>query len=464
MKRIIACLLVGFLIITAIGCGANKKQDEHNHSDGDDITPTTSGGYYTLNLKINPDVSFMVDENNQVIGIVTNNDDARDVYNNITFSSYDLDTAVNEWAAQCTKMGFNTHNMEVGICGSSENIESFGDTWQQLKKEYKVFNADDIQSIDVQTEIPVCEFCGKQLFDVYEKCPDCGHEVGYEVITCFCGATMATASKPCPVCHLYNLTGEYEEGWGPEGKTFLYCFCGAKCDSLTGICESCHLHNFTGEYDPGYEPVSQEPCRCFCGGANIDNATGICPACHLNNFTGAYEAGYEPVSQEKNRCFCGEAYIDNATGICPACHLNNYTGEYEEGYGGEPSGSVICFCGAAEIDPVTGICPVCHLNNTTGVVEPDANCSYCHGTGYMEDRWTCSGCGGDGQTHPTAADVCTFCGGTGICTIPDTGVTEFCGMCNGTGYGFSFIPGPCPACNGQGSGVNYVPCTHCWGK
>ena len=96
MKRIIACLLVGFLIITAIGCGANKKQDEHNHSDGDDNTPTTSGGYYTLNLKINPDVSFMVDENNQVIGIVTNNDDARDVYNNITFSSYDLDTAVNE--------------------------------------------------------------------------------------------------------------------------------------------------------------------------------------------------------------------------------------------------------------------------------------------------------------------------------------------------------------------------------
>ena len=240
MKKLIGALAFFTLLITTFGCGTAKTAD----SD-----------YYTLNLKINPDVSFVVDDSNQVVGIVTNNDDARDVYNNIAFSSYDLDTVVNEWASLCTKMGFNTHNMEVGICGSDDNIEAFNDTWKQLKIDYKVFNADDIKSIDAQAEIPVCEYCGKQLFDVYETCPDCGHEVGYEVFDCFCGAKMATDKKPCPVCHLDNLTGEYEEGYG-----------------------------------------STSSCRCFCGEADIDNATGVCPVCHLNNYTGMYEVGSD--SQE----------------------------------------------------------------------------------------------------------------------------------------------------------------------
>lgn len=85
MKKICALFCV-VLLLFSVGCSSKKEQKDHIHNDE----------YFTLNLKINPDVSFIVDENDQVIGIVTNNEDARDVYNNISFSNYDLNTVVNE--------------------------------------------------------------------------------------------------------------------------------------------------------------------------------------------------------------------------------------------------------------------------------------------------------------------------------------------------------------------------------
>ena len=454
MKKI-SVLLVCVLLLTAVGCGSQKGSEKENTAESSSVNK----GYYTLNVKINPDVSFLVD-GKQVVGVVTNNDDARDVYNNIDFSSYEVDVVVNEWAAQCEKMGFNTHKMEVGICGSEEDIISFSDTWDQLKEDYQVSGAGDIQSIEEQAEMPVCEFCGKQLFDVYDLCPDCGHEVGYEVVVCFCGAKMATASRPCPVCHLNNLSGEYEEGWGPEGKNYLYCFCGNKCDSESGICGVCHLNNYTGTYEDGYGDSDSEAGRCFCGEGNIDPVTGVCPVCHLNNFTGAYEDGYSNPGSAPGTCFCGEGIIDPVTGVCPVCHLNNFTAEYEEGYG--PQEIAKCFCGSTDVDWVTGLCRTCHLYNYTGEKEPDPNCTYCHGTGYCD--WVCDVCGGDGVRRP---DVCFQCFGEGTCFVTPgsgdgPGWWETCSICHGTGINADTIGGPCRACDGVGVRKNAIRCEHCW--
>lgn len=469
MKKLSALLLCA-LLITAVGCGSQNGSGKEKPAEYSSQTC----GYYTLNLKINPDVSFLVDEKNQVIGVVTNNDDARDVYNNITFSSYALDVVVNEWASQCEKMGFNTHMMEVGICGSEEEISGFNEIWSQLKNDFNVFNGGDIQRIEEQAEIPVCEFCKKQLFDVYEVCPNCGHEVGYDVVVCFCGAKMATASKPCPICHLHNLTGEYEEGWGPEGREFLYCFCGSTCDINTGVCEVCHLNNFTGAYEDGYgnqdgeEVVHEESSAehdgeeglCFCGKGIIDQTTGICPVCHLNNYTGAYEDGYSNPNYDPVTCFCGEGIIDPVTGVCPVCHMNNFTGAYENGYGNQEVAR--CFCGSTDVDWTTGICRTCHLNNDTGEIVPDPNCSYCHGTGRID--WVCPGCGGDGAKHP---DTCFQCGGTGTDFVTPgsgdgPGWWETCSNCHGTGLTGEYVPGGCNICMGIGVDKGRFVCDHCW--
>lgn len=374
MKKLSALLLCA-LLITAVGCGSQNGSGKEKTAEYSSQTC----GYYTLNLKINPDVSFLVDEKNQVIGVVTNNDDARDVYNNITFSSYALDVVVNEWASQCEKMGFNTHMMEVGICGSEEEISGFNEIWTQLKNDFNVFNGGDIQRIEEQAEIPVCEFCKKQLFDVYEVCPNCGHEVGYDVVVCFCGAKMATASKPCPICHLHNLTGEYEEGWGPEGREFLYCFCGSTCDINTGVCPVCHMNNFTGAYENGYG--NQEVARCFCGSTDVDWTTGICRTCHLNNGTGE-------IVPDPNCSYChGTGRID---WVCPGC-------------GGDGAKHPdTCFqCGGTGTDFVTPgsgdgpgwweTCSNCHGTGLTGEYVP-GGCNICMGIGVDKGRFVCDHC------------------------------------------------------------------------
>lgn len=221
-------------------------------------------GAYLVRLTINPDVYFVVDESGKVLGIVAGNEDALDVMNNLEFTGSDIAVVVKEWTDACRQMGYDTAKMEMAVVGADEEEKAeISQLYTELREEHQAEGDAELAVLEEIPEFPTCELCGAAIYSDSKECLSCREVVETELYQCFCGANMRPGQDLCPVCHLYNMSGEYEAGWGPNGRedTSVHCI---ECDST----------NVTYGAYPCVACKGTGIAICFqCGGSGIDYVT-----------------------------------------------------------------------------------------------------------------------------------------------------------------------------------------------
>lgn len=501
MKRMAALFIIfAVCVLLTAGCGR-----------GGEVGVDTSRASYAVEVKINPDVIFIADENDIVVGVNTLNDEAFDVYINIAFSNAHICSVVPEWAEKCRAMGYDTHKTELTVTAPRGEIpEAVISVLDMLNATCDIPESEAVLSDSTDIVWFACPGCGCTLSKPTDLCPKCGHHDTDDTFThCFCGAAVRVGTDLCPVCHLNSATGDYEDGWGADGQHFFYCKCGEPLENTgNGLCPVCRLYNYSGEYAdsgttcPACGGKGSVACR-DCGGSgrtpcNLCSAGGLtedsrCPACEgTGRAAVCCQCGTEYVlfpcglcigAGEINPCtVCGGrgkiavcpdcGGVGNigepcencgGSGACPKCGGTGgagYTVEITDRSGegtGEDAEAPCITCGGS------GVCQTCHGSKIS-------NCRTCKGKGRNiicpdcsgDGRYTCPDCGGTGlQTCPACggtADsaVCSICGGTGMFR-PQFINPDSC-YCGGRGYY------DCPNCAMGGVSDGWVECPDCGGS
>lgn len=360
-------------------------------------------GSYIVRVMINPDIIFLVGADDEVMAVLPQNKDAEYVYLTIELSGSKINDILKDWVSECSRAGYDVGDTKILVSGAEgessvqpEKLEKIEKAYTEVCGELNITPAPEaVNALTAENKaeeiapenigVPVCPGCGIPILSLLNRCEECGYDKTPELYRCFCGSIMDPEAELCHVCHLNNKTGQYEDGWGPEGKiTEIKCFCGATLNSDNEYCPECHLNNKTGQYEQGWGPNGRiEEVRCVCGAELVPGAE-YCTECHLNNITGEYEEGWGPDGEIDTQLHC--IYCDS---------VNVYIGRRKCGNCGG-TGLMPCFqCGGSGTDYVTA------ADDSSGWYE---TCSNCHGSG----MWTCQHC----KKHPLPEIyICSDCDG-----------------------------------------------------
>lgn len=266
------------------GCGGNENFQEKTQEPKDSQKQNVvESNAYAIHMTINPDVYFIVDEQDEVIGVLPQNTDAEYVCLNLDFTNLSLETVLLEWVSKCEEMGYDINNMKLEVVTEkNELVEKVSHVYEELCDACGTTASREVRVSDTTVEMPTCKNCGELVFSSLDTCANCSYEPSEEYYQCFCGTYMEPDKDLCPSCHLYNSTGQYEDGWGPNGREIFKCFCGEEIDSNATYCPYCHLNNATGEYEVGWGPEGEvdTALHCiYCDSTNVIWGTRPCDSC-----------------------------------------------------------------------------------------------------------------------------------------------------------------------------------------
>ncbi len=114
MKKILALLMAITLLFTLSACTVGKPKDSSEPASAKDYEKPE--GYVTaLFIKINPEFTLYLDENNKVLDIDFMNDDARSLKDSIVFEGKDYKSVIKSIIFEANEAGFIKENAKIKL-------------------------------------------------------------------------------------------------------------------------------------------------------------------------------------------------------------------------------------------------------------------------------------------------------------------------------------------------------------
>ncbi len=227
--------------------GTDKTTEEPSGTDIGEITENPSRDYSgethgVLNISINPEVEFEIDENGLVTKVIYLNEDARDAYIGLALEGIPVKEAIELVVKTADEKGYLKDGNDVSV--------SYGATGYATAEEaQEMIEAARTGTIEALNETGKDSALVLNMTNYSQDDEICDLCFGAGVIICdICGGiSYGNGKLKCDLC---EGSGFYDDGHDP--------------DLGTGNCRTCH--------GTGIMTIQSETCR-FCGGS------GKCDVC-----------------------------------------------------------------------------------------------------------------------------------------------------------------------------------------